>query len=417
MFKNIPVLSRVGETHANIFWAFALQIIEKGVGYVILAVLARMLLKTDLGAFFFCRSIADVMAVFITFGTNTLLIRLVASEPERSVHYLSRVVSFRLVGMVLIFALLNLTTYFAWPEIMPVMLLASASDFVEEIYHSFSAFFIGLKKMLHRFLILGSIRLLSLAGITLTALSGRGLFPILWAYLFFDLLLVFTSYFIVLRLFGPLKFRFDLKDINELFREGMPFFWLNILTVLHMRFDTIMVGAMLNLAQMAVYEIGIKLMEVTRFVIRPIGNVYFPVFSEHVSKGEWAGFKRRFQRLAGLTFLAGFALFIGMLVFGRPAMTWMFGLEYLESILPAQIIFGSVPFLFAGTWFTFAANAMHLEKKVAWITFVSVLLNLSLNVYVIPRFGISGAAWVTVISQIFQALGLFVLIQPRMSGK
>src|SRR5258706_14190470 len=102
----------------------------------------------------------------------------------------------------------------------------------------------------------------------------------------------------------------------------------------------------------------------------------------------------------------------GMWVFGTYLVYWLFGPNYEQSILPARILFLSVPFLFLGLVSSIAANALHLEHKIVKILSLSVAINLGLNVYVIPKYGIVGAAWVTVISQIIWASGMLILAIP-----
>src|SRR5258706_208697 len=74
-------------TQANILWAILSQTIEKAAGYLILAVLTRTLLKIELGEFFFALSIAELAAVFLNFGTDTYLIRKVATDPDNGLEY------------------------------------------------------------------------------------------------------------------------------------------------------------------------------------------------------------------------------------------------------------------------------------------------------------------------------------------
>ena len=415
MLKNRFISSTFdpNSNRANLVWATSLQVTEKVVGYLVIAILTRTLLQVELGTLFFALSIADLASVFLTFGSGTYLIRLVASDPENSVSHFSRVLSSNISNIGIGYVLLNLFVLVFRPEILPVMLLATAYNFLEKIYFSFSSFFIGKRKLLYRLIILGGFKLATLVGISLVAYVTRELFPVLWTQLIFNFLLVLTCYWIVHNQFGALKIRFSINNNIGVLKESAPFFLLLLLNILHLRFDTIMVGIMLTLQQVAVYEIGIKSMEVTRFIVRPLTNVFFPVFSEYAAKGRWRLLRRRFLMLAGSAFGVGIMLTIGMQVFGPRLIVLLFSETYQESIVPTQILFLSVPFLFTVVLSTSAANAMHLENKVALIAFVSVALNIGLNFFAIPRFGIIGAAWTTVISQAVQATGIIILVLPR----
>lgn len=395
-------------------WATTLQVTEKAVGYLVIAILTRTLLQVELGTLFFALSIADLVSILLTFGTRTYLIRQIASAPEDSISLFSSVLSSNIFNISIGYVALNIVVYFLRPDIQPIMLLATAYNFLEKIYYSFSSFFIGRKRFLYSLIILGGFKVATVMGISLVAYLTRALYPMLWTHFIFNLLLVITSYWIVHNQFGAIKLHFNTRENFEIMKKSAPFFVLNMLNILHLRFDTIMVGLMLGLQLVAIYELGIKLMEVTRFIIRPITNVFLPLFSEYATAGRWKLFRKRFLLLLGLALGAGIMFSITMQILGPYVIVLLFSEKYQDSVIPTQILFWSIPFLFLFTVNSNAASAMHLEKKTALVTFVSVMLNMGLNLFVIPRFGLIGAAWATVISQAIQAIGTLILVLPKM---
>jgi O-antigen/teichoic acid export membrane protein len=76
----------------------------------------------------------------------------------------------------------------------------------------------------------------------------------------------------------------------------------------------------------------------------------------------------------------------------------VFGPKYEDSILVLQILFVYVPIRFIGSVSTILANSIHLEKKIVTITLVSVIINIGLNIIVIPYYGAIGAAFATLVS-------------------
>jgi O-antigen/teichoic acid export membrane protein len=177
-----------------------------------------------------------------------------------------------------------------------------------------------------------------------------------------------------------------------------------------------MVGVLLDLQRVAVYELGIKLVEVARFLVRPIKTVFLPVFSEYNANGNWTKLRARFRQMMILAFAAGAGMFVLMLAFGSHLITLLFGEGYRESILITQVLFLSVPFLFAEFLANVVASALHLEKKIMSITAWTVALNIGLNLFVIPIYGILGAAWVTVASQVFLTTSLLVFVVSKLYG-
>jgi len=410
MRNYLPAIFKITPNRANLIWAGSIQVLEKLSGYLILAVFTRYLDKTELGSMFFAAAISGVFATLINFGTDTHLIRAVATEPQKGLDHLSINLSTRLRNSAIVYILLNLTVYIIQPQFSPVFLLVSAFDFVEEIYYCFAAFFAGQKRMLLRLLTGGSYRLLTLAVVSAAAILTRSLLPVLFSYLVLDIFLVLTTYAVVRRSFGGFRLNLDLRASLNLMRRSLPFALRNFLNLVHMQLDTFLVGVFLNLSQVANYNLGIKLLESARFIVRPLYMAAYPLFSEMVAQRRWELLRRRSLQGAGIVLGAGLLLSIAMQIWGSRLIIFLFGPGYGESILPAQILFLSVPFVFLEYLLSFVANALHLEKKSAWMLGMSAILNLAINIYAIPNYGILGAAWTTFITQALLTIGMVWLV-------
>lgn len=363
---------------------------------------------------FYALSIASLVAVILNFGTDTYLIRSTATNPHNSLIHLSRTLSIRFIAIVIGFVLLNIVVWLIQPALSPVMLLASAYDFLEEAGHPFLSFFLGRKQVVYRLFIIGGLKILTMPLIILIAIFSRALIPVLCGYVFISLLFIVACFWITSRNFGAIDLKWEPRVSAEILKAAFPFFLANTLNLMHMRFDTILVGAMLNVREVANYELGIKLVEAVRFMVRPFNMVFLPVFSEYFASHQIQKLRTRFLLLASIVFTAGIFLTILMNIFGASIITVFFGDDYHASILPTQILFISVPFLFAGIIANIVANAAHQEQKTVLVLLVAVLVNVGLNYISIPQLGIIGAAWTTVVSQIILTSGMFILVLPRL---
>lgn len=415
MLKNSLILPTIdiNSTRANFLWAISLQAIEKAAGYVALAVLTRALDKEQLGLMFFAATISSLCATVLTFGTDTYLVRTVSADPPNALENFSRILSVRIVNAVLLYAVLNTAFALIDPALLPILLVVSGYDFLEEIYYTFSSFFAGQKRLIFRLLVAGAFEILTMAGVSAVAILTRSLFPVLFTYVLLDAVLLIVVTGVVRKYFGAIRFIWSRQDSLKLLGAASPFFLLNFLTLVHMRFDTVLVGILLDFKQVANYELGIKLLEVTRFLVRPVTSVFLPVFTEYVVGAQWIRLRNRFWQLIGAVFVLGLLIYLGMQLFGSSLIVWMFGANYADSILPAQTLFISVPLLYVSYVATVVASAMHLEKQAAAALVCSVVLNIGLDLFVIRAYGINGAAWATVASQALLVLIMLPMIVLR----
>ncbi len=410
----LSLRNRFDSTRANLVWATAIQVIEKFAGYLVIAVLTRTLTTVEIGEIFFASTISGIAATVLSFGTEHHLMRGVAEQPARAVQNLGEVLALRLQNMVLVYGVVNLACWVLDPSLAPVLMLVTAYDFLEEIYFAFSQFFAGTKQLIYRLVIQGIVELLTLAAVSAVAYLTASVYAVLATYLVVDIGLVVGTYLVVRRDFGAIPLRWDWQKNIGLMRLYLPFFIFNILTLVHLRLDTLMVGILLNLVQVAYYDLGMQMLEVARFVIRPFNSVFYPLFSEMAAQGRWSELRRRAVQLTGAALILGLLASIGMLVLGGPVIVFLFGASYEPSVAPTRILFLSTPFIYMHFILTILANALHLERQSAWLLAGSALLNFALNLFVIPRYGIIGAAWTTLASQLVLALSILWLTASRL---
>jgi O-antigen/teichoic acid export membrane protein len=103
-----------------------------------------------------------------------------------------------------------------------------------------------------------------------------------------------------------------------------------------------------------------------------------------------------------------------MALIASPLMLLIFGHEYGSAVAPLQILAGGALFVFT-TWILHAAAiSTNLDRRLLLTTVVGLSANVVLNVLLIPRWGISGAAWATVIAEALTVVLLFVQVRQRL---
>jgi len=89
-----------------------------------------------------------------------------------------------------------------------------------------------------------------------------------------------------------------------------------------------------------------------------------------------------------------------MSVAGEFVFDLFLGKEYQSSVGVFYILLFSVIALYPGTMVTQALIAIDKQKIYMYIALTCTIVNILLNFIFIPRYGIQGAAWATVISDI-----------------
>lgn len=160
--------------------------------------------------------------------------------------------------------------------------------------------------------------------------------------------------------------------------------------------DTVLLRPMLGEVAVAHYSVAYRLMGFVLMVPVLFSQVVFPVFSRLWPSG---GLDAFFQRTTVL--LAGFGLLF-------PPLIWLLRTELMALVYPPDYAAGAdslgilglaIPLVFAAYPHVLTLLAAGQQRLMMGISAAGALLNVGLNLWWVPRFGIEGAACATVATE------------------
>ena len=107
--------------------------------------------------------------------------------------------------------------------------------------------------------------------------------------------------------------------------------------------------------------------------------------------------------------LFGIPLTVGGILLAGPIIDLVAGPEFAESARSHDLIARDVR-RYLGAIFGHMAVAINKQKEAIWIYLSTALLTFAGYLIFIPRYGIYGAAWMSVFSEIYTGLLLFIVI-------
>lgn len=204
---------------------------------------------------------------------------------------------------------------------------------------------------------------------------------------------------IYIKKIGSIKlWKFNFRHGKFYLKESWPFIISGIAVVVYTRIDAVMLGQMLGNKSVGIYSVALRISEIWYFIPMIIVASAYPLILESRKISEYF-FINKFQKLLNVLFLIALILAVGTSIFAPYIIYILFGINYIESanVLILQTWSGLFVFLgvAGGRWFL----AENLQKLLIYRTFLGAITNLGLNFILIPRYGILGAAWATLISQ------------------
>ena len=385
---------------SNLGVALGSQVFYKLTGYITLALLTRYLAKPEMGQFFFAATLAGTAVLFTELGTHRALVRSAASDPAGALEAVSDVVSFRLPLFAIYFALINAFVWVTRPELLPVMLLTSVYIALEELYLSFGSLFVGIQRLLHN-AVAGVCCRLVLIGLVLVAIrADLGFRAVLVAHVVANAVLVAVGYAIVRRRLGPVRLRWTRARAKAMAVESLPLFAVAVLGMVHAKVDTVMLGFLGSYSDVARYQAAYKLLDASRFLVRPLTTVLFPVLAAIGAGGDLERLRVYGARALASSGWLGAGVGALLALGAGAGVQLAFGHRYADAAPLLRVLALSTPPLYLGTIALMVSMALRREREVARLLALCVVANIAANLVAIPRWGPLGAAWTTVGSEL-----------------
>ncbi|MEA2575258.1 MAG: hypothetical protein QOH93_2556 [Chloroflexia bacterium] len=389
----------------------------KFVGYLVLVVLARYVEKGQVGEFFFALSMSGLLVLCTELGTTNHLMREVACNPEEATGEFSRVLSLRLALAAPYFLGLNGLVALVRPEMALTSVLVSIYVLLDQLYVSYASLFLGLGRASYTVVARVCSGILLLCSVLIVASLGWGLHGMLGCYIVSSAVLLVSAIWLVQRRIGPVRLRWDPVGFRGLVLTSLPFFAATVLVIVHSNIDAVSLGLLQPYTVVAAYAVGFKLLDVLRYMTRPVTSILYPLCSRLAHTGDWGGLELLLERLllAGAilgVLVSGLAILLADLVVAT-----ILGSTYQDTPALVKVLFISVAPLYAGTLSMMFANALHLEKRTARLMLAAVGLNVVLSVAGVVLAGAMGAAWTTVLSETIIAAAVTMLVLGELRSR
>jgi O-antigen/teichoic acid export membrane protein len=207
------------------------------------------------------------------------------------------------------------------------------------------------------------------------------------------------------------KFKFDLRYYRPFLRRSLPFALLILLMATYLRIDSVLLGKLLvnGKEQAGIYAQSFRIIEILSNYGYLFTLILLPVFSKMIKQGESV---EHLTRLS-FTLLIIPAVIVAFGCFGYRVE--IINILYHEHVQTSAGVFGILIFSFLGICLTYifgtllTANGSLLQLNIMAV--MAVAINFTLNVILIKRFGIIGAAMANAATQLFTSVYQIVLVK------
>ena len=408
LFQNLGVKQTIFK---NTFWLAVAEGITRLLKLVLLIYVARILGATEYGKFTFALAFVSLLSVFSDFGLSSITTRELSRKKEKEKEF-PAILSLKLLLSLGTLILIFIGSFFITPDpiIQGVIWILAIYIIVSSFSGIIFAFFQARQQMEYE----SWVKILQAFAVT-----AAGFFVILnfpsvvnlsYSYLFASFVaLISVLIFFHFKVF-PLKISFEKSVWQRFLSMSWPLALVGVFGGIYSQIDSVMMGHWGQITQIGWYNAAYKIVGVALIPAALISTSFYPVLSRFFKES-----KEKLQRtwnyfMESMIFLA-MPIMIGGIILAPKIVGWIYDPSYFPSGKETILVFQILIIMAGIAFFQYPLSQILIvsnqQKKLFWITFSGAIVNVILNLILIPKYSLYGAAITTVSTAILTFFLLF----------
>lgn len=400
---------------SNLFSLTSAEIAKRLLGFITLVYLGRMLDINGFGIIGFASAFISYFILVVNFGFNTYGTVEVAKDQSKTLMYVNNILSIRIILAVFLTLILVLYLLFSEKNLLTkyVILITGFTLFANAI--ALNWVFQAVEKM--QFIAIRQVLggLISLVGVMIFVHSKD---DVLIAAAILSLsMLIGNIWFIPIyhRMFGKIRFEFDLQFWKELFVKSFPLAFASIMIGIYYNLDMVMLGYMKPESDVGIYSAAFKIFMLGVLPFQLIFSAFFPALSR-AGLQDTSEFKSTLKNYGKFILGTGIVSGIVLLTFSERVILLIFGENYLPSAAPLSILAMNIIIVSINVFLGNPMMAWGKNKEYSLAITMGAVTNIILNFILIPKYSYIGAAFATLASEVAVFIGLYYLFRKFTVG-
>ena len=385
---------------ANTSWLLVERVLRMAISLFVGIYVARYLGPERYGLLSYALSFVFLFSALATLGLDDILVRELVNHPEKRQNLLSTVFWLKVCGTVVMGTSIVLVLQFKTEDQQTYWMIAIITfGFLFQATNVVEFYFQALvqSKLVVRAQVV-QLFITSLIKIYLVWNEAE----LIWfaMALMLDQAIIAVLFLILYRL-NVEKFPFyslSWKKTKLLMGDAWPLIFAGMVVSIYMKIDQVMLKEMLNAKAVGVYAAAVKLCEAWYFLPTVVTASLFPAIISAKQKNEQV-YQNRLQKLYDLMVWGSVAVAIPTTLLSDWIIMTLYGNDFQEAADVLRIYIWAGVFVSLGVASSKWLVAENLVIYSFYRTTLGAILNVGCNFWLIPIYGIKGAAYATLVAQ------------------
>lgn len=396
----------------NAGWLMIGRVIHMILSFVIGLLTARYLGPANFGVLNYAGAYTTFFMAFCTLGINSVIVKNFVDHPEESGETIGTTIVLRLISSFMsigvIVGIVSIVDKGDKVTILVVFLYSLSLLF--QVFDTFNYWFQS--KLMSKYYAIATLISYSIASAYKVLMLALNM-SVEWFAVAnsVDIGIVAVIMYIIYRKKGGPGFSVSFRKAKELLSVSCSYILSGLMVAIYAATDKVMLKHMLDESNVGFYSLAVSIATVWAFVLAAIIDSMNPSIMEYHNTD-----KRRYlimnKRLYALVFYISILASAIICVIAPVFIRVIYGEAYLPAVGPLRIVVWYVAFSYLGV----ARNAWIVcERKQKYLKYIylsSALINVVLNLLLIPLIGTLGAALASLLTQIATIFGVPAIIRP-----
>lgn len=369
-------------------------------GFFTLIYAARYLGAENFGILSLALGFTSIFGFAIDLGLNTLIVREVSRNKSLTNQYTTNALAIKIISSILTFGLVFLTIIIIGysQKVIDVIYLILLYTVFISFTGIFNAIFQAYEKMEYQ----------SISTILTSSLTLGGIFIVMY-YKFdvisFAIIYALASFIILIysiliyswKIVSP-KIEISLNFWKPTLKESWPFGITTLFVTIFYSIDSVILSIMVGTDAVGWYNAAYRLINALLVIPVALNIAVFPIMSQfyQTSKDSLRLVSEKYFKYMALL---GIPIGVGTTLLADKIIPMIYGNQYIPSIIALQILVWSLVFIFMSGAFARLLEASNKQLVLTKITAICAVVNIILNIILIPKYSYIAASAVTALTE------------------
>ncbi len=243
-----------------------------------------------------------------------------------------------------------------------------------------------------------------------------GFYQLIWAGIVGNGIMFLLTFYYSSR-YARIRYRFDTAFFKDVLLKALPYGFALVLNTVYFRIGSVLLSLMyVSKEPVAIYGVPMRMLEAVGIIPLYFMNAVFPVLTRSLDSKD-GKHQRIIQYAFDFLVMGGVPIVAGTVVLAYPIVYLVSTPEFMSNLsvgfygsdIVLQILIFALAFSFINSLFGFILVAVNQQMKLLTRNAIGALLTIGLNLVLIPYFGVRGAAFSNVVTELYIALASYFI--------